>query len=157
MEGCYYVSTLNPSKNSITIQAGKEISGVDPVESTKWTVLNEEAVSSISEESPSTPEFLQGTLDAVQVEYRYQIGSLLTRYRHLFHEHAPKSLKSTTVAEHLINTDNHPPIRTAPYRVSPTEREIIRTQINEMLQAGIIEPTTSPWSSPVVMVPKKKK
>lgn len=49
----------------------------------------------------------------------------------------------------------HPPIRVKPYRVSPTEREIIKAEVEKMLlQAGVIEPSTSAQASPVVLVPK---
>jgi len=39
--------------------------------------------------------------------------------------------------------------------VSQTEREIIDTQIQEMLECGVIRPCHSPWASPVVLVKKK--
>lgn len=155
LNGCYYVSMLNPSSKPITIQSGKEIAGVEVIESMDWTILNEKMMCSMSTETLLVPEFLKPTLDTVPLEYRYQMGNFLTRYSHLFHEQDPSFLKSATVAEHHINTENHQPVRSAPYRVSPKEREAIRNQVDEMLQAGIIEPSSSPWSSPVVMVPKK--
>jgi hypothetical protein len=88
-----------------------------------------------------------------------EMEKLLTRYGHLFYGNNPSFLKSTTVAEHHVNTEDYQPIRSAPYRVNHTEREAIRSQVEEMLQAGIIEPSTSPWSSPVavVLVPNLKK
>ena len=34
-------------------------------------------------------------------------------------------------------------------------REVVDEQIDEMLEKGVIEPSDSPWSSPIVIVPKK--
>jgi len=53
-----------------------------------------------------------------------------------------------------IDVQGHPPIRVKPYRVSPTEREVIRIEVEKMLAAGVIKPSTSAWASPVVLVPK---
>lgn len=78
--------------------------------------------------------------------------TILMRYQDLFQD---TPLKSTTDAEHEIDTGDHQPIKSAPYRVSQLERESINTQVEEMLKAGIVKPSSSPWSSPVVMVPKK--
>ncbi|UYV83453.1 K02A2.6-like, partial [Cordylochernes scorpioides] len=45
--------------------------------------------------------------------------------------------------------------RQRPYRVSPYERGVIQTEVDKMLISGIIKPSDSPWSSPVVLVKKK--
>jgi len=47
------------------------------------------------------------------------------------------------------------PLYTPPYRKSKTERDFLKLEIDKMLKAGIIRPSRSPWSSPVIVVPKK--
>jgi len=38
--------------------------------------------------------------------------------------------------------------------VSPKVQEAIRDEMDKMLEAGIIEPSYSEWSNPIVMVKK---
>ncbi|XP_044155688.1 uncharacterized protein LOC122942250, partial [Bufo gargarizans] len=46
-------------------------------------------------------------------------------------------------------------VRQPPYRIPEAVREGMRKEIDEMLRLGVIEPSESPWASPVVLVPKK--
>ena len=64
-------------------------------------------------------------------------------------------LKRATNIKHIIDTGEHEPIRSVPYRTSQKEREIIKKEVEKMLENGIIRVSESPWSSPVVIVPKK--
>ncbi|GFW15828.1 CCHC-type domain-containing protein [Trichonephila clavipes] len=52
-------------------------------------------------------------------------------------------------------TGDHAPINQRAYRVSPTERRIIHEEVQKMLDEGIVQPSESPWSSPIVLVRKK--
>ena len=54
-----------------------------------------------------------------------------------------------------INTGDHEPVRSHPYRIPPRWREEVKEQIDQLLGLGIIRPSDSPWSSSVVTVKKK--
>ena len=55
---------------------------------------------------------------------------------------------------HTIDTGSAQPIQVPPRRVPFHKRQEMRSQVDEMLEADIIEPSDSPWSSPVVLVAK---
>ncbi|KAL0821643.1 hypothetical protein ABMA28_005084 [Loxostege sticticalis] len=63
--------------------------------------------------------------------------------------------KPTTQIEHVIDTGSHRPISVPPYRLSSARTQILRQEVDKMIAAGIIQPCQSPWTAPVVMVPKK--
>ena len=60
-----------------------------------------------------------------------------------------------SVLEHDIDTGDAEPIRQPPRRPTLSARQAEEDILNEMLQTGVIEPSNSPWSSPVCMVRKK--
>ncbi|UYV82272.1 hypothetical protein LAZ67_21001524 [Cordylochernes scorpioides] len=79
------------------------------------------------------------------------LKQILIKYADLF---SPR-LGRTNLAKHRIDTEDAKPIKHKPYRVSPKERDIIKDQIDEMLKEGIIRPSSSPWSFPVILVKKR--
>ncbi|XP_063359875.1 uncharacterized protein LOC134649088 [Cydia amplana] len=65
-------------------------------------------------------------------------------------------LTTTNLLEHKINLkENASPVYVKPYRIPHALRKELQTQIQDMLDNDIIEETTSEWSSPVLLVPKK--
>ena len=59
------------------------------------------------------------------------------------------------MVQHQIDTGDHLPIKQRPRRLPPRQREAEREEVGKMLQAGVSEPLSSPWASPVVLVTKK--
>lgn len=61
----------------------------------------------------------------------------------------------TDQAQHHIRVKNVPPIKQRYRPRNPAMQKIIDDEIAEMEKAGVIEPSRSAWSSPVVIVKKK--
>jgi len=64
-------------------------------------------------------------------------------------------LGCTNVLEHLIDTQGHQPIYQRPYRIPETQRKVVDAYVKDMANRGIIRPSKSRWSSPIVLVGKK--
>ncbi|GFY00101.1 retrovirus-related Pol polyprotein from transposon opus [Trichonephila clavipes] len=60
----------------------------------------------------------------------------------------------TPYIEHRIDTADHSPKATSPYRMNPVKKEVLREQIEELLRQNVIEECDSPYAAPVVLVPK---
>ena len=61
----------------------------------------------------------------------------------------------TQLVEHEIDTGDARPIKCRPRRLPLARQEACDKAVGNMLQAGVIEPSDSPWAAAVVMVPKK--
>ena len=61
----------------------------------------------------------------------------------------------TDLIQHDIKLLTSEPIRSKGYPVSFKARNAMDSEIKEMLKLGVIEKSVSPYSSPVVRVPKK--
>ena len=82
------------------------------------------------------------------------IDELLTRNKSLFAE-TDMDLGCTHLVSMKIDTGNHSPIACKPYRAPLLKRDFIEKKVEEMLQAGLIQESDSPWAAPVVIIDKK--
>lgn len=62
---------------------------------------------------------------------------------------------TTTGVEHHIATGSTPPIFQRRYRNSFAENQIIKAEVDKMLEDGVIEPGHGAWGFPVVLVKKR--
>ncbi|XP_019459949.1 PREDICTED: uncharacterized protein LOC109359708 [Lupinus angustifolius] len=83
-----------------------------------------------------------------------QIQTLLTRFYKNFHN--PHGLPPSRPHDHSIPLlPNTAPVSVRPYRYPHSQKDIMTKMIQDMLTEGIITPSTSPFSSPVLLVKKK--
>lgn len=63
----------------------------------------------------------------------------------------------TNLIKYKIQLTDDVPVRQGPYRLSPPKMAFLRKKIAQMLQDGVIRPSTSPYASPIFLVPKPEK
>jgi len=62
--------------------------------------------------------------------------------------------RTTLWVHHIELKPGSKPIRCAPYRLNQEEAKVLKDELDNLLDQGIIEECTSPCASPIVMVPK---
>ena len=87
-------------------------------------------------------------------EEREQLFALLLEYDHLFATE-PEDFGRTGKLKHKIDTGESRPIRQQVRRIPSFRREEATKLLKEMLTKDVIQPSSSPWASPVVLVGKK--
>ncbi|KRY06472.1 Transposon Ty3-I Gag-Pol polyprotein, partial [Trichinella patagoniensis] len=85
---------------------------------------------------------------------RRTLRSLLRRYGKAI-SCGEGDLGRTSLVQLRIETGGAQPVKLLPRRLPQAQRETVDRLIREMLHAGVIEPASGPWSSPVVLVRKK--
>ena len=82
------------------------------------------------------------------------ITSLRHQYADIFE--SPKGLPPERGIEHVIPTlpDAQPPFMRM-YRLSPAELAEVKSQVQDLLERGLIEPSTSAYGAPILFAKKK--
>ena len=83
-----------------------------------------------------------------------RLKELLYDYQHVF-SLTEGDLGTTQMVKHRIETGNVLTIRQQPRRTSPWKHDKIERQVADLLHQGRVTESSSPWSSPVVLVTKK--
>jgi hypothetical protein len=83
-----------------------------------------------------------------------EIQSVLAQFQEVFSD--PKILPPSRPYDHAITLKpGSVPFNCRPYRYSPKHKSEIEKQIKQMLEAGVISPSMSPFAPPVLLVLKK--
>ena len=168
-----FVPIANPQGVTVQLEAGSELGTVTPLElacDEDPVVLTEEPENSDSRDISMTaavtvadvdPQRVERVLEALKLsaaklsaEEEQQLRALITEFADVF-AFEDSELGCATAVKHSIDTGGHPPIKQQPYRSPVIYREKISQMIDKMRADGIIQPSHSPWASPIVIVPKK--
>ncbi|GJS25500.1 retrotransposon-related protein [Tanacetum coccineum] len=87
-------------------------------------------------------------------EEGHTLSELLASFEVVFA--IPNTLPPHRTHDHkIVLQEGVPPVNIRPYKHPPTQKDAIELMVKELLQTGVIRPSHSPFSSPIVMVKKK--
>ena len=166
---------LNPTSETKRLDAGcsigQAIPCVDPDQSEE-TVLERSTNKGVfdtrvnlvqtrkptSDESAARKRMLSQMLDfgeeGLTPEEVFQVRDCVLRAQDVFSVEKGE-LGNVGEIQHCIETGDSPPVRQPPRRVPFSVRPEISRMVNEMMQARVIQESSSPWASPVVLVRMK--
>lgn len=83
-----------------------------------------------------------------------QVRTLLCKYESVFSAYEG-DLGCTSLISHEIPLLDEVPVRQRYRRLPPSEYEVVKAHINQLLEAQVIRESCSPYASPIVLVRKK--
>ena len=98
----------------------------------------------------SVPKFNLDSTDLTSTE-KSQLCSLLTEFADLFTCKGGCVISQTPPVKHTIVTEG-PAIRQPIRRLPEALKSVVSDEVEKMLEQGVLRPSNSPWSSPIVMV-----
>ena len=112
----------------------------------------------LNKQVPPVPDHLIDLFERSKIglneQQQCRLAVLLVNYADVFVT-KDGQLGRTNVVKHTINTGDCAPIKQMPRRLPIHMREVMDDEIDKMLENNVIEPSNSPWSSPIVLVKKK--
>ena len=158
------VQVLISNSHSFTqrIQEGTEIGGAIPAELVELTDANEACVYSVDSKDQAEEEhrkelltnLLHQQLSNIPEQTRRQLVSTLEKYHNAF-SLLEGERGETDLTELTIETGDASPKRQPARRVPFALRQELARQLQKMQEEGVIQPSSSPWASAVVLVRKK--
>ena len=155
------VKLLNPCSEPTTVYKGTKIATLEEVseiDTSIAAVRPSEQSSQHTKPSSDLSDALWTTVSrsdtVLDPNQQQQLYKLLLQFHDVFatDQH---DLGHTTVIQHQIDTGNSPPIRQHAHRLPPVHRQEAKQLLQDMLSNVIIQPSSSPWASPDVLVKKK--
>ena len=95
-------------------------------------------------------EMIHVNRSTLEVEEYTALNTLMTEYANIFAVNSAE-IGRTDLVHHQINTGDSDPVKQQARRIPFALRPKVEQMINEMLEQGVVEESSSPWASPIVL------
>ena len=152
--GTIPIRILNLSKGQRKVCKGTELALCEPVSSVQHVQKQAYTCKHPTTLPTHLTALYEKSIESLDKFQKEEVKRLLTEYADVFSRDST-DLGKTDVVQHQINTGTATPIRQPPRRLPLVQREEAVKAVYEMENQEILEPSSSPWSSPIVLVRKK--
>ena len=150
------VLIINPNAEEVVLPCGSNIGDLVPVLSVSVARSTEYLPETMTVELPEYLEdIVRGSHASLGDSGRQSLRSLLYKYKHVFPAPGEPVTGRSKSVQHEIEIKDARPVRCGLRRLAPAGLRREQDCVREMLSGGQIEPSDSPWASPVVLVMKK--
>lgn len=156
-EGSCQVAVYNMSKEPLYLKSDSILARGQIAIDSESTLLGDRAnvlINRIVHDLEPIPAEDINLNTSLNNEQRESIIKLINKHRSCFAKNLSE-LGCTNITEMEIELTDHTPVVYRPYRLSHSEREKVRTMVQELLDNDIIEESKSSYASPIILVSKK--
>ena len=155
-ESSCVIRIINPTKEAITVHKGTKAANMETINDVMVAEIGtDQHLNSLTEEKQKLlREMVDRTEDELSQSQREKLYDLLADFADVFAS-SDTDLGRTRSIKHQIETGSAAPIRQPARRVPPHRREIVRDLLREMQDKEVVQPSKSPWASPIVLVQKR--
>lgn len=154
------VRLLNLTPSPIVLQKGQQLAQCDEVVEIRATAGADSTTThfGVPAIDPNLLQYIENLIACTEPELlpdqKEKIRSLFLDFNDVF-SFTSADLGRTTAALHHIDTGTAKPIKQSPRRLPLSSVKEVDQLIHDMQSQDVIEPSSSPWASPIVLVKKK--
>src|SRR3978361_1001120 len=146
------IRIANIFPNSVLIKEGDVIGTCAPVN--QVTSCEEDSQKKLKTSTSAILEKFQSSWDHLSPTEQKMARKFVVDEANIFESDDGRTGR-TDLIKHRIDTGHAYPIRQPPRRVPFAKQQEVEHLVQKMLEEGVIEESSSPWSAPVVLVTKK--
>ena len=143
-----WLELVNTTRSPVILQPGTKVQHLQPI------IVGVNTVNDF--QSEEVREATEVPIDELKIGHlsEEQQSALLNVLKKHHVWPSPGTLGKTHLVERPVDVQGTQPIRLRPYRVPETKRQVIAQEVQKMLLSNVIQPSSSPWSSPVALLQK---